>query len=86
MGRKKDIDKTCSSNAVNFGSPIESNSSELAGFSFDNREKLTAIFKGIKSLEIQVLRLNKKLDTNTKKIGKLKDKNVKLKQALSLAV
>ena len=40
----------------------------------------------MKSLEIQVPRLNKKLDTNTKEICKIKHENVKLKQALSLAV
>ena len=40
----------------------------------------------MKSLKIQVQRLNKKLETNTKEIGKSKDENVKLKQALSLAV
>ena len=86
MGRKKGIDKSCSSNAVESGSPIESNISELAGCSLEDREKLTAILESMKSLEIQVQRLNKKLDTNTKEIGKLKDENVKLKQALSLAV
>ena len=86
MGRKKAIDKPCSSSAVEFGSPIESNISELAGFSLEDREKLTAILESMKSLEIQVQRLNKKLGTNTKEIGKLKHKNVKLKQALSLAV
>ena len=37
MGRKKGIDKPCSSNAVEFGSPIESiNISELAGFSLED--------------------------------------------------
>ena len=40
----------------------------------------------MKRLEIQVQRLNKILGTNTKEIGKLKDGNVNLKQALSLAV
>ena len=40
----------------------------------------------MKSLETQVQRLNKKLDTNTKEIDKLKDETIKLKQALSLAV
>ena len=86
MGRKKGIDKLCSSNAVEFGSPIESNLSELAGFSPEIREKLTTIFESMKSLEIQVQRLNKKLETNTNEIGKLKEENVKLKQALSLVV
>ena len=86
MGRKKGIDKPCSSNVVEFGSPIESNISELAGFSLEDREKLTATLESMKSLENQVQRLNKKLDTNTKEIGKLKDENIKLKQALSLAV
>ena len=86
MGRKKGIDKPCSSNVVEFGSPIESNISELAGFSLEDREKLTAILESMKSIETQVQRLNKKLDTNTKEIGKLKNENIKLKQALSLAV
>ena len=86
IGRKKGIDKPCSSNAVEFGSPIESNISELAGFSLEDREKLIAILESMKSLETQVQRLNKKLDTNTKEIGKLKDENIKLKQALLLAV
>ena len=86
MGCKKGIDKPCSSNVVEFGSPIESNISELAGFSLEDREKLTAILESMKSLETQVQRLNKKLDTNTKELGKLKDENIKLKQALSLAV
>ena len=83
---KKGIDKPCSSNAVEFGSPIESNFSELAGFSIKDREKLTANSESRKSLETQVQRLNKKLDTNTKEIGKLKDENIKSKQALSLVV
>ena len=53
MDRKKGIDKPCSSNAVDFGSPaIESNLSELAGFSLEDREKLTAILQSMKSLEI----------------------------------
>ena len=45
MGRKKGIDKPCRSNAVEFGSPIESSISELAGFSLEDREQLTAIFE-----------------------------------------
>ena len=45
MGRQKGIDKPCSSNAVKFGSPIESNISELAGFSLEDREKLTAYLR-----------------------------------------
>ena len=40
----------------------------------------------MKSLEIQEQKLNKQLETNTKEIGKLKNENVKSKQALSLAV
>ena len=86
MGRKKGIDKPCNSNAVDFGSPVKSNLSELAGFSLEDREKLTSILESMKSPKIQVQRLNKKLETNTKEIGKSKDENVKLKQALSLAV
>ena len=82
----KNIDKPCSSNAVEFGSPTEPNLSELAGFSLQDGEKLTAILESMKSLHIQVQRLNKKLEANTKEIGKLKNENVKLKQALSLAV
>ena len=78
MGRKKGIDKPCSSNAVDFGSPTESNLSELAGFSSEDREKLAAILESMKSLEIQVQRLNKKLETYTKEIGKLTDENVEL--------
>ena len=39
MGRKKGIDKLCSSNAVDFGSSVKSNLSELAGFSLEDREK-----------------------------------------------
>ena len=86
MGRKKGIDKPCSSNAVDFGSSVKSNLSELAGFSIEDREKPTSILESMKSLKIQVQRLNKKLETNTKEIGKSKDENYKLKQALSLAV
>ena len=54
MGRKKGIDKPCSSNVVEFGSPIESNISELAGISLEDREKLTAILESMKSVETQV--------------------------------
>ena len=58
MDHKKGIDKPCSSNAVDFGSPHESNFSELAGFSLENQKKLAAILESMKSLEIQVQRLN----------------------------
>ena len=40
LGCKKDIDKPCSSNAVDFCSPTASILSELAGFSLQDREKL----------------------------------------------
>ena len=47
MGRKKGIDKPCSSNAVEFGSPIESNISELTdkfdGYDFRGHTRGTLV-------------------------------------------
>ena len=60
---KKGIDKPCISNTVEFGSPTEPNLFEVAGFSLEDREKLTAILESMKSLEIQVHSLNKNLES-----------------------